>query len=86
MIKITIITVCRNAEKVIRRTIESVLNQTYPHREYIVIDGASTDSTLDILQEYSWHGSIQVFSEQDYGIYNAMNRGLSGPQGIILFF
>ena len=53
MLKITIITVCYNEKNKLRKTIESVLDQTYPAIEYIIIDGASTDGTLDLLQEYA---------------------------------
>lgn len=71
----TIITVCLNIASTIRRTCESIVNQTFQDFQWIVIDGASTDGTLDILQEYSSRIDILI-SEQDKGIYNAMNKGI----------
>jgi glycosyltransferase involved in cell wall biosynthesis len=56
-------------------TIESVLGQTYPHIEYIVVDGASTDGTLDVIERYR-ERIAKVISEKDKGIYDAMNKGL----------
>ena len=86
MIKIAIITVCYNAEKSIRGTVESVLGQTYPSIEYLVIDGGSTDSTLDILSDYSNSPIMKVYSEKDEGIYNAMNRGIARAKGDYILF
>ena len=71
---ITIITVAYNAVKDIENTILSVLNQTYPNIEYIIIDGGSTDGTLDIIKKYEDKISYWV-SEPDKGIYDAMNKG-----------
>lgn len=73
--KITIITVCRNSEKFLEDTIGSVLNQTYCNIEYIIIDGASTDSTLDIIKRYS-SDIDSWFSETDDSMYAAINKGL----------
>ena len=67
--KISIITVCYNACKVIEKTIESVLAQSYPDKEYIIIDGGSTDGTVDIIKKYSDKISYWV-SEPDKGIYD----------------
>lgn len=81
--KISIVTVCFNSEKTIRGTIESVLNQDYPNIEYIIVDGASTDRTLEIIQEY--RGSLsKVISEPDAGIYDAMNKGVQAATGEIV--
>ena len=71
---VSIVTVCRNAAPTIRRTIESVLAQGYKNREYIVVDGGSTDGTLDILKEYA--NALRWLSEADRGIYDAMNKGI----------
>lgn len=77
---VSIITVCLNSEKHIEQTIESVLGQTYGHIEYIIIDGGSTDGTLDILREYDDRISYWV-SEPDEGLYDAMNKGVSLATG-----
>lgn len=84
--KVSIITVCRNSETTIRDTIESVLNQTYPNIEYIVIDGKSTDTTLDIIKEYEplFRGRMRYISERDNGIYNAMNKGIRMAEGSLI--
>lgn len=86
MLKITIITVCRNAAVGIRQTIESVVSQTYSNIEYLVIDGCSTDGTLDIVKSYFQYENMRVFSEQDFGIYNAMNRGITRASGDYIYF
>ncbi len=86
MLKITIITVCYNEKQKIRDTIESVRHQSYPHIEYLIMDGASTDGTLDILQEYSGYENIQIYSEKDRGIYHAMNRGIARANGDYIYF
>lgn len=85
-IKVSIITPCYNSEKTIRRTIESVLNQTYPNIEYIIIDGKSTDSTVEIIREYEEHfqGRLKYISEKDTGMYNAMNKGIRMTTGDII--
>lgn len=76
--KVSIITVCYNSAKTIRDTIESVLNQTYENIEYMIIDGASQDETLDIACSYisKFQGRLKVISEPDKGIYDAMNKGI----------
>ena len=81
--KVSIITVCYNSENTIRKTIESIKNQTYNNIEYIVIDGNSNDGTIDICKEYL--GVISVFiSEPDLGIYNAMNKGVRAARGSLV--
>jgi glycosyltransferase involved in cell wall biosynthesis len=82
----SIITVCYNSEKTIKRTIESVLNQTYSNIEYIIIDGASTDKTVDIIKEYEpkFQGRMKWISEPDGGIYFAMNKGILKANGELI--
>lgn len=81
----SIITVCRNECSKIRLTCESVLSQTYKGYEWIVIDGASTDGTLEILEEYKDRIDCLI-SEDDTGVYNAMNKGISKALGQYLIF
>lgn len=81
----SIITISYNAESTIQRTIESVLNQTYPHIEYIIVDGASTDRTMDIVNRYAGEIS-KIISEKDNGIYDAMNKGLAMATGDYVWF
>ncbi len=76
---VTVITVCYNAVALIEETIQSVLGQDYPHLEYLIIDGASTDGTLDIIKKYA--DRIKYVSEPDKGIYDAMNKGLKMAGG-----
>ncbi len=79
-LKISVVTVCYNAVDTIEETMLSVLNQTYPHVEYIVIDGGSTDGTVDIIKKYSNRIAHWV-SEPDRGIYDAMNKGIAAATG-----
>lgn len=83
--KISVITVCYNAVETIEKTILSVINQTYKNVEYLIIDGKSTDGTLDILKKYSDRFAYFV-SEEDKGIYDAMNKGAKAATGEWLFF
>lgn len=81
--KVSIITSCFNREKTIRDSIESVLSQDYPNIEYIVIDGASTDKSVEIINEYK--DKITTFiSEPDNGMYEAINKGIQHATGDII--
>ncbi len=80
---VTVITVVRNGEACIEQTIKSVLSQSYENIEYIVIDGASTDNTVNLINKFS--DSIDFWiSEPDLGIYDAINKGISCATGEIL--
>lgn len=82
-VKISLVTVCRNAELTLQRCIDSVKNQSYAHMEYIIIDGNSSDGTLRVIQENQEH--IHIFrSEKDEGIYDAMNKGISLCTGDVI--
>jgi glycosyltransferase involved in cell wall biosynthesis len=84
-LKITIVTVCRNAASSIEKTIWSVLWQDYPNVEYAVIDGLSTDDTWSIVQKYRDQIAVLVH-EPDTGIYDAMNKGVRLSTGDVLAF
>jgi glycosyltransferase involved in cell wall biosynthesis len=77
---ITVVTVVRNGEKTLEETILSVINQTYTNVEYIIVDGASTDGTLDIIRKYDDRIDYWM-SEPDNGIYYAMNKGIALSTG-----
>ena len=83
---VSIITVCFNSEKTIERTIKSVLEQTYKNLEYIIVDGKSTDKTLEIVKKYRplFKGRMKVISEPDQGIYDAMNKGICNASGELI--
>lgn len=81
--KISIITVCLNSEKTIEKTIKSILKQNYPNKEIIIIDGKSTDRTLEILNKYSKDIKI-IISEKDKSLYHAMNKGIKLSEGEII--
>jgi len=83
--KFSVITVCRNAAKTIEQTIRSVVAQTYKNKEFIVIDGASTDGTREILSRHQSEIDVLV-SEPDKGIYDAMNKGILRATGDYLIF
>ena len=80
---ISIITVVYNGEKYLEETIQSAINQTYDNMEYIIIDGGSTDGTLDIIKKYEEKIDYWV-SERDSGIYDAMNKGITLCSGNII--
>jgi glycosyltransferase involved in cell wall biosynthesis len=83
MIRVSIITVVKNNRSYIEDCIKSVITQQYPNYEYIIIDGGSTDGTIDIIKKYYDH--ISIFnSEPDSGIYDAMNKGIKLATGEIV--
>lgn len=87
---VSILTVSYNSEKTISRTIEAVLNQTYPNIEYIIIDGASTDKTAEVARSYQKQfdntpgRSLLVVSEPDKGMYDALNKGAKLAHGVLV--
>lgn len=85
---ISIITVCKNAENAIEKTILSVVSQNCFNEniEYIVVDGASTDKTLEIIKQYANKYPIKWISEPDSGIYNAMNKAVKMANEEIIYF
>lgn len=83
--KLSIITICYNSEAFIEKTIQSVLVQTFTDYEFIIIDGLSTDTTIDIINKYKDKIDI-IVSEKDSGIYNAQNKGIQRASGEYLFF
>lgn len=84
--KVSVITVCYNSREYIGKAIESVLNQSYKNIEYIIIDGGSTDGTIDIIRGYEsiFDGRMKWISEPDNGIYDAMNKGIKISSGQII--
>lgn len=74
--KFSVVTVCYNEEKTIGATIESVLSQEYEDYEYVIMDGGSSDATLEIISKYADSSKIRLYSEPDSGLYNAMNKSL----------
>jgi len=83
--KLSVITIVYNNVRDIERTVLSVLNQSYANIEYLVIDGASNDGTMDILNKYEGQIS-RLVSERDHGIYDAMNKGLALATGDYVLF
>ena len=81
----SIITVTRNAEKVLEKTVLSVVNQTYHLIEYIIIDGGSTDGAVELIKRYE-SGLHYWISEPDRGLYDAMNKGLHTATGDYVWF
>lgn len=85
MPKLTVITIVYNNVRDIERTIKSVINQTNKDIEYIIIDGASNDGTLEVIEKYRKH-TAKIVSEKDKGIYDAMNKGLALATGDYVLF
>lgn len=83
--KLTIITACYNAEKTIEQTIQSVIKQTYENIEYIIVDGASTDGTMKIVEKYRKHID-KIESKSDKGVYDAFNKGVNISSGQYIYF
>ena len=93
MVVFSIITCTYNAESVLQRTLDSVLEQTYSHVEHIIVDGASTDATLNMVEAYQqksdaedWCHEVRVKSEPDRGLYDAMNKGIQRATGQYVLF
>ena len=93
MVRITYVTITYNAAAVLQRTLDSVLSQDYPEIVHLIIDGASTDGTLKLVDDYIERSNaagnghrIQVTSEPDKGIYDAMNKGLRSLDGDYVCF
>lgn len=93
MITITYVTITYNAAQVLQRTLDSVLTQDYPHLVHLIIDGASTDGTMEMVNAYIEQSNaadnghrIHVTSEPDKGIYDAMNKGLRSLDGDYVCF
>ncbi len=84
-IKVSIITVVYNGELLLEGTIQSIISQSYDNIEFIIIDGASTDSTLSIIKKYESHVDFWV-SEDDNGLYDAMNKGILKATGDYIWF
>jgi glycosyltransferase involved in cell wall biosynthesis len=82
---ISVITVVYNGAATLEQTMLSVINQTYKNIEYIIIDGGSTDGTIDIIKKYEKHLAYLV-SEPDKGIYDAMNKGIDKAKGDFVYF
>ncbi len=93
MIKYSIITITYNAAAVLARTLDSVMEQSYPAVEHIIVDGASSDGTKDMAEDYkkrsdasdNWH-DVRIVSEPDRGLYDAMNKGLGLATGDYVCF
>lgn len=84
--RFSIITITFNSEKTVERTLKSVLNQTFKDYEYIIVDGASKDGTMDIVRKYEplFEGRMKWKSESDKGIYDAMNKGILRSNGTLV--
>lgn len=83
--RITVITVCFNSASTIRDTLKSIASQTCKDFEHVIVDGGSTDETLDIIRRWTQH-PIRLVSESDNGIYDAMNKGLALATGEVVGF
>lgn len=85
--KISIITITYNSAKTLQRSLESVQSQTYEDIEHVIVDGASTDGTKELIETYaSQHKNVRWISEKDNGIYNALNKGIKMATGDIIGF
>ena len=84
--KISIITATYNSGKTLQYTLESVLKQTYDDIEYIIVDGLSTDNTIEILKKFQplFKGKMRYVSEKDKGLYDAMNKGITMATGDVI--
>ena len=83
--KVTVVTVCRNCARMLEKTIESVETLSYPDIEYVIVDGASDDDTLNVIKQHE--GKIdQWVSEPDRGIYDAMNKAVTMAKGDWVIF
>lgn len=85
MHKISIITINRNNAEGLERTIKSVIKQAYTNYEFIIIDGASTDNSVNIIEQYSADITLWI-SEKDTGVFNAMNKGIQRSTGDFCYF
>ena len=85
-IKISVVTVCLNTANTIKETVNSVLEQSYGNLEYVIVDGMSTDGTLEIIREYERSFGVKVISDKDSGLYNAMNKGIDLCSGDYILF
>lgn len=83
---ITVVTVCFNVEDTIEETMQSVIGQTYSDKEYLIIDGSSSDRTMSIIGKYNDYDYLKVVSEPDNGLYDAMNKSLRLAKGDYVIF
>ena len=84
--RVTIVTVCLNQRRFIADTLESVMSQTYSPIEHIVIDGGSTDGTVEVLRRYAATETLRWVSEPDRGLSHAFNKGIMAATGEWLYF
>lgn len=85
-LKVSVITATYNSAATLRDTLESMLRQTYPHIEHIIVDGGSTDGTVELIRGYEprYEGRLRYVSEPDRGIYDAMNKGIRMASGDVI--